>query len=87
MSLAEFVIIKAPSIACWALAVVFAADAVSNYLFAIVSVVLLLFGIYFYREESKRAEEKTMREKEERKQAEQVKEVKNVVREIWKKYF
>ena len=62
---------KAPSYACFGLAIIFGYGAImANPLFAVLSVILLLAGIYLYEKERIRKEEKE-RKKDEKKQQDQ----------------
>ena len=61
----EFGDIKLPSIACWALSVIFGIGAItSSYLFLAPCLILLLAGIWFYNKERKEREDKERKEKE-----------------------
>ena len=64
MSFYQFVALKAPSIACWAFGIVFASQASSNYIFTIISLILLLLGIHEFNKESKKREEHEKKDRE-----------------------
>jgi len=64
MSFSQFLIIKAPSIACWGFGIVFAYQASSNYLFAFIALVLLVLGIHEYNKEDKKREEREQKDRE-----------------------
>jgi hypothetical protein len=63
--MSSFLAIKAPSIACWALAIAFAYNSMYNYWFIIPSLFLLLVGIVYFNKESEKREKKE-REKQDR---------------------
>ena len=84
MSFSQFLIIKAPSIACWGLAIAFATQATSNYLFVVVSLLLLLLGIHEYNKENEKQEEREKKDKEARDKAEKDKNDKEFVLGIGK---
>ena len=88
MSFYQFATMKAPSIACWALAAIFGYGAViSSYWFAVLSIILLFLGVYYYNKENQKREEKERRDKEEQQRAQNDKAVLGflgkVGKEIW----
>ena len=64
MSFSQFLIIKAPSIACWAFGIVFASQASSSYIFTVIALTLLFLGIHEYNKEDKKREEQDRQTRE-----------------------